>query len=537
MANTDVYVNKITLPKDASNTYTAYLVDNVSGYTKTPVMTWYGTSSTTAGTAEKAVTCSGYALNAGNIIGVNFSTANTAATPTLNVNSTGAKTIYLGTSTLNSTTNVLKWSANTIVYFMYDGTYYRYLYATSAASVTQPRGANVWYGTSSTTASTQAKTSTIDNYVLTKGSLVAINSSTANTYTSAKITLNINSTGAKDVYKNNAVTSSTNTLLWDANTTLLFLYDGTGYAYLGSSRDTQTTGTVTGVTAGVGLNTTSNDTSTDGGTISTSGTLYLTKSGVTAGTYQGITVDKYGRVTAAENKGYVTSSGVTSVTASGALTSSGTTSVTITHNAPSTSPATSGDAAVYPIKIDSYGHITEKGSAVTIPSVTSTYSSTGTTAVNGTAVNAALQTLDSSITATTGQAISAITITDGKIASSSKINVGEANLVTDVQINGTSILSSKVANLITNTAYNSSTNKIATMSDISDTKVTNTLGTTTKYYVTGTTSASTNTGTQTFDSGIYATTTAGQLNATTYKVNEAVTLQYNSSTQSLDFIF
>ena len=58
-----------------------------------------------------------------------------------------------------------------------------------------------------------------------------------------------------------------------------------------------------------------------------------------------------------------------------------------------------------------------------VPSVTSTYSSTGTTAVTGTAVNAALQTLDSSISATTNQAISAITITDGKIASSSKIDV------------------------------------------------------------------------------------------------------------------
>lgn len=38
---------------------------------------------------------------------------------------------------------------------------------------------------------------------------------------------------------------------------------------------------------------------------------------------------------------------------------------------------------------------------------------------------------------------------------------------TDVQINGTSIVSSGVANIITNTAYNSSTNKIATMSDLS----------------------------------------------------------------------
>ena len=71
----------------------------------------------------------------------------------------------------------------------------------------------------------------------------------------------------------------------------------------------------------------------------------------------------------------------------------------------------------------------------------------------------------------------------------------------------------------------------------SDTKVTNTLATTTKYYVTGTTSNSTNTGTQSFDTGIYATTTAGELNATQYKVNEAVTLQYNTTTKSLDFIF
>lgn len=63
----------------------------------------------------------------------------------------------------------------------------------------------------------------------------------------------------------------------------------------------------------------------------------------------------------------------------------------------------------------------------TIPTVTDTYSSTSGNAMSGKAVNAALQTLDSSISATTGQAISAITITDGKIASSSKISVGETN--------------------------------------------------------------------------------------------------------------
>lgn len=50
-----------------------------------------------------------------------------------------------------------------------------------------------------------------------------------------------------------------------------------------------------------------------------------------------------------------------------------------------------------------------------------------------------------------------------------------------------------------------------------DTKVTNTLSTTTKAYVTGTTSSTTNTGTQVFDTGVYLDTTAGQLVATTFK--------------------
>ncbi len=197
--------------------------------------TWYGTSSTTASTAAKVVTCSGFTLSAGAIIGVLFSTANTAATPTLNVNSTGAIAIYVGTSTPSATANVLKWSANTLVYFVYDGTYYRYITSVSAGSVTPSRGANTWYGTSSTGATTQAKTSTIDNFVLTKGAIAVITFSTANTYASAKITLNINSTGAKDVYYNNAVTSSTNTLLWNAGETLTFIYNGTGYYFVGKN--------------------------------------------------------------------------------------------------------------------------------------------------------------------------------------------------------------------------------------------------------------------------------------------------------------
>jgi hypothetical protein len=77
-------------------------------------------------------------------------------------------------------------------------------------------------------------------------------------------------------------------------------------------------GTVTQVTAGSGLNTTSGDTTTDGGNITTNGTLHLTKcnnnigsfgpssnaSPAAGGTFvvPRITVDKWGRVTAASDK-------------------------------------------------------------------------------------------------------------------------------------------------------------------------------------------------------------------------------------------
>lgn len=139
------------------------------------------------------------------------------------------------------------------------------------------------------------------------------------------------------------------------------------WAYVPSGDDTD----VTQVTAGAGLNTTSDDSATDGGSITSTGTLYLTKSGVTAGSYQGLTVDKYGRVTAAQNMGYTTNTGtVTSVglTDGGGLTITGspiTTSgnITVGHTNSVTAQTTQ---AVYPIKIDANGHISAYGSAVTI---------------------------------------------------------------------------------------------------------------------------------------------------------------------------
>ena len=120
----------------------------------------------------------------------------------------------------------------------------------------------------------------------------------------------------------------------------------------------------------------------------------------------------------------------------------------------------------------------------------------------------------------------------------------QANVIETVKVNGTALTPSSKAVDITVPSYNEMTGATSSAAGTSglvpapasgkqssylrgdgtwavptntDTKVTNTLNTTAKAYVTGTTSSSTNTGTQVFDTGVYLDTTAGMLTATTFK--------------------
>jgi len=87
--------------------------------------------------------------------------------------------------------------------------------------------------TSSTGASTAAKLAylSITGFSLVSGAVIPVTFSNANSVEGA-ITLNVNSTGAKNVYVNNAITSSSNSLTWTAGETLTFMYDGTQYRLL-----------------------------------------------------------------------------------------------------------------------------------------------------------------------------------------------------------------------------------------------------------------------------------------------------------------
>ena len=62
----------------------------------------YGSCSTAAATAAKVVDCAGFALVTGAEITVKFTVTNTAANPTLNVNGSGAKSIYYRGSAISA---------------------------------------------------------------------------------------------------------------------------------------------------------------------------------------------------------------------------------------------------------------------------------------------------------------------------------------------------------------------------------------------------------------------------------------------------
>lgn len=175
----------------------------------------YGTCSTAAGTAAKAVTLTGFTLYTGATVTVYFANANSVANPTLNVNSSGAKPIYVKNTNI---TAAYYWQAKDTITFTYNGTAW-VMAESSASSViaswcynnnkTYIDGGNIYAGTVTTAklsakAVTAAKIDTDDlfaqnltakNFNITGGS---INVSTSSSTTSV-IQLNYNLTGTVGV--------------------------------------------------------------------------------------------------------------------------------------------------------------------------------------------------------------------------------------------------------------------------------------------------------------------------------------------------
>lgn len=82
---------------------------------------YFGTCETAEATAAKVVVCDGFMLKKGALIAVQFTYANTASSPSMNVNETGAFAIC-GVHGTYVSTNM--WVANQVVHFVYNGTWW-----------------------------------------------------------------------------------------------------------------------------------------------------------------------------------------------------------------------------------------------------------------------------------------------------------------------------------------------------------------------------------------------------------------------------
>lgn len=191
---------------------------------------YYGTCMSTADTATKVVTCSGYEFKEGNIIGISFAYGiNSDNGVYLNINNTGAKVVYVGNAVSNNTNNLLFADSGSMVYFIAKGSVYEVLSIVTAGAKQQAYGSGTWYGTCNTAAGTSTKAVTSNGFKWTKGSVISVDFSTANT--SDVVVLSVNGTypvvgSAVPVYYNGSPTSSSNKLTWEAGETITFMYMG-----------------------------------------------------------------------------------------------------------------------------------------------------------------------------------------------------------------------------------------------------------------------------------------------------------------------
>lgn len=248
---------------------------------------FYGTCSTAAATAAKEVVCSSFTasdLVAGTVLYVDFTYANGKANPTLNVNSTGTKTIYRYGTTAPSTSAASSWNAGAIVCFIYDGSYWNIegwlntTYSTisqanieaqagtSAGTITGQRFTQglaarlaisqtlqsgteigeitlngtatklyapkprVWRGASSAVSSetVAARTVTTDtgDFELVAGNIIFVRFGSAFIYDNAEMTLNVDGTGAIQADTSDGYTTSRK---FKALETVGFVYNGSRY--------------------------------------------------------------------------------------------------------------------------------------------------------------------------------------------------------------------------------------------------------------------------------------------------------------------
>lgn len=467
--------------------------------------------------------------------------AGTSSAATLNLGSLGAKNVYRGDSNGTITTHFPAGSVIQLVYIAslnsnaggwkatayYDSTY-------SAMSASE---ATTGTATSSRVITAKVLNDKINEVV--SANAYSLPAATSSTLGGVKVGSNItNSSGTISLTKENVTaalgytppTTDTNTDTKVTNTLAT-----TTKAYVtGTTSSSTNTGTQVFDT-GVYLSTTA------GELVATKFTGALNGNANTATSATKATQDSAGQqINSTYIKGLSVSGKTVTYTKGDGTTGTITTQDTDTHyttglkvgaSSSATANAAASNGAVYLNVLDNTtvrdSHLIKGSGATTVTSDANGVITISSTDNNTNTVNTAGATNTSSkifLVGATSQAASPQTYThdtayvgtDGCLYSNNtKVSVEghthsyatPANTIKSLSASGTTI---------TYTKGDGTTGTITTQDTNTDTKVTNTLATTTKAYLTGTTSSSTNTGTQVFDTGVYLSTTAGELVATKF---------------------
>ena len=577
----------------------AYSVRNYAQdttYTNVKLGQGYGTCATSADTAAKVVTLASYQQTTGGIVAIKFTNA-LCAGATLAINSTTAKPVYIK-GTAVTAENAAAVSAGDLAYFMYDGTAYHLMGTDRAATnpivnitrsgttftatrldgstftFTQQDSDTTYtqeklgqgYGTCSTAEATAAKVVTLSNYELVKNGVVAIKFSNG---LCASATLNINSKGAKPVFINGTAATATTCKEVQAGDIALFIYDGTQYQFLVSDRVSKSA--ITGLSvSGRTITYTKADNST--GTITTQDTTYTFADSYDSSTNKGATVATVTNAINALDVSNITGFGAGKTLASLTETDG---KIAATFQNISITKSQVSDFSHAHGNITNGGAITADGAALANGDSLVFVDSSDSSLVKKTSITFDGSTTNSMLSKKgewSDTIAKARAVVDyGATSKAIEIGWGGTGVTTPTHfavytdsangynkaikdcslanvkkaINGTSVGSTTQPTYIdangvpTVIGYTIATS-VPSGAVFTDIKQNITLATTTKAYITGVSTTPTSTAqalTGLADTGVYLTTTAGELNATQFKVNEHCTMQYNSTKSSLDFVF
>lgn len=182
---------------------------------------FYAVCDTAAATAAKTVSIDNFTLQQGVTVIINFTYANSASNPTLNVSSTGAKNIcQYGTTKASTTSETTGWYAGAIVMLTYDGTSWvmNKGFNSNDNTTYTPVKLGFGYGICSTATSSPTKIVNISNYMRQDYGIVVVKfeqdvDSGAGLY--------INSSAIKSIYYRGTLLSSG---IIKANDTATFMY-------------------------------------------------------------------------------------------------------------------------------------------------------------------------------------------------------------------------------------------------------------------------------------------------------------------------